>query len=124
MSDEKIKFATYRGAGHVAMVAGVPLIPMLILCGVLVFSLFVCVLLLNSLVAASVIASIVISIMIWLKVECAIEPRAMQIRRLELKGLLLRMKGRGHILVTSMKPRKNKGTDDVQRFFKKRYRVR
>ncbi len=124
MSEEKIKFATYRGAGHVAMVGGIPLIPMLILCGLLVITLFVCILLFNSLVTAMVISSVIVSVMIWLKIECAIEPRAMQIRRLEFKGLLLRMKGRGEILVTSMKPRKNKGTKDVQRFFKKSARIR
>lgn len=124
MREDQEKFATYRGAGHVAMVAGVPLIPMLVLCGLLVLTLFVGILLFKSLVAAGIVASIIVSAMIWLRIECEIEPRAMQIRRLEFKGMLIRIKGRGKVLVTSMKPRKNKGSDDVQRYFKKRSGVR
>lgn len=124
MSDEKIKFATYRGAGHVAMIWGMPIIPMLVLFGLLVFTLFFGILLLNNMWVAIPMASIIVSLMIWLKIECSIEPRAVQIRVLEFKGLLLKIKLRGSIIITSMKPRKSKGVDDVQRYFKKRVSIR
>lgn len=124
MSDEKIKYATYRGAGHIATVWGVPLIPMLVLCGLMVASLFVFILLLKSLVTALVFSSIIVCIIVWIKIETSIEPRAMSIRVREFKGLIKRIRFKGKIVVTSMKAREGKRLSDVQRYFKNRSRVR
>lgn len=115
------KYATYRGAGHVPLVLGVPLIPLLVLFGSSIVSFFLFVIILGWTVFGLVICSTFLAIGVWLHFECSFESRALEIRTLEIKGVFLRIKQRAKILeVTSMKQSSNKEVEDVQRFVKEK----
>ncbi|WP_115855689.1 hypothetical protein [Kushneria indalinina] len=125
MAEERPRFATYRGAGHVALVWGVPLMPMLVLCGLLVATLFLFILLLKMVKTGLAIAALVACVMVWMKVECAGHPKALEIRKRELRELFRRLKLKSKtIVVTSMKGRKRKDSDGIQRYIKRRSRIR
>ena len=115
---EKVKYSTYRGAGHVSMLLGLPLIPCLILISSLIGTFFIFVALLNWVVFGMLIMSIILVLGVWLHLECAIEPRALEIRFLEIKGVLLKLKKGAVLEVTSMAESANKEQEDVERIIK------
>lgn len=118
------KFATYRGAGHVPMLAGVPLIPCLILFGSFIVSFFLFIMILDWNVFGIICCAVILSVGVWIRFECMFESRALEIRYLELKGLLLRIKLGVRVLeITSMKHSEKKEIEDVQRFIKEKSRI-
>lgn len=116
---EEIRYATYRGSGHVPMFQGIPLIPCLILFGLAIAAFFIFFLFLGWIKTGVAVIAIIGMVAIWLRVECAIESRAMEIRLLEFKGLALRLKKGGQVLeVTSNIQTEKKELENVQRFVK------
>ena len=122
MSDSNTeKYATYRGAGHVAMVLGVPIFAFLTLFGSLIVCFFLFIMILDWLVFGLICCAVILSIFVWLRFECTFESRALEIRYLEIKGVFLRLKQGTRILeITSMKQSNDKEVEDVQRFIKEK----
>lgn len=68
--------------------------------------------------------SIIFLVGVWIRFECMFESRALEIRYLELKGLVLRIKLGVKVLeITSMKHSEKKEVEDVQRFIKEKSRL-
>lgn len=114
-------FLTYRGAGHVPLKLGIPFFILLWLLFSGVFTFFIFVLFLKLYKTAVVIGFIILSIGLWVKAECSIDSRAMQIRKLEIKNAIYKkfILNKKIVTVTSMKPEKDMEKKNVQRYFKK-----
>jgi ABC-type transport system involved in cytochrome bd biosynthesis fused ATPase/permease subunit len=116
-------YSTYRGAGHVSLFFGIPLMLALSLIGLLVTAFFVFVVVLKWVVFGLFLISVLLIIGVWAHLECVVEARAMEIRILELKGLFLKLLHGVTVLeVTSAKQTEKKEVENVERFIKKIHR--
>lgn len=115
---EESTYLTYRGTSHVPLIFGIPLMIVLVCTGIFAAILFVAILFLHSLILAFVLGSLNLAFLVWVKIECEIDSRAMQIRRLELVNRVKRT-GKKELIITSQKPGKNQEHNSVQRYFKR-----
>lgn len=101
MSEEKevVGYATYNGLNRPAMFKGIPLMPLLILAGIGVMGTFPLCFFFG---AKGLIFTAIIALIVFvLKLICEHDPRAMEVHKMEMKGLFINFRqnlGKGSIV--------------------------